>query len=51
MTLRAAFVRLLSGDETEVVVECRQCGSNLPLNADECSECGSDEIGRYRISG
>ena len=32
-------------------MECRQCGANLSADADECPDCGSDEIERYRISG
>jgi uncharacterized OB-fold protein len=50
MSVRAVLTRLLSGDDTEVVVECRQCGTNLSPDADECPDCGSEEIGRYRIS-
>jgi predicted RNA-binding Zn-ribbon protein involved in translation (DUF1610 family) len=51
MGVRAVLARLFSGDDTEVVVECRQCGANLSTDAHECPDCGSDEIGRYRISG
>jgi predicted RNA-binding Zn-ribbon protein involved in translation (DUF1610 family) len=50
MGVRAVLARLLSGDESDVVVECRQCGANLSPDTDECPECGSEEIGRYRIS-
>lgn len=50
MGVRTVLTRLLPGDNTEVVWECRQCGTNLSPGADECPDCGSDEIGRYRIS-
>lgn len=49
MSVRAVLSRLLSSDGTEVVVECRQCGANLSPDAEECPECGSDEIVRHRI--
>lgn len=50
MGARAVLAWLLPGDESDVVVECRQCGTNLSPDTDECPECGSVEIGRYRIS-
>jgi hypothetical protein len=50
MGVHAVLSRLLSGDETDVVIECRQCGTNLTPDTDECPECESDEIGHYRIS-
>ncbi len=50
MSVRTVLTRLLSGDETEVVVECRQCGENLASSTDECPTCGSTEIERFYIS-
>jgi rRNA maturation endonuclease Nob1 len=50
MSVRAVLAQLLPGDEPEVVVECRHCGTKLPPDADQCPDCGSDEIGHHRIS-
>jgi len=50
MSVRTVLTRLLPSDETEVVVECRQCGENLASNADECPTCGSAGIERFQIS-
>lgn len=50
MSVRTVLAQLLPGDEVEVVVECRHCGTTLSDNADECPECDSNEIGQYRIS-
>lgn len=50
MSVRTVLTRLLPGDETEVVVECRQCGENLASDTDECLKCGSDEVERFQIS-
>ena len=50
MSVRTVLTRLLPGDETEVVVEGRQCGENLASGADECPQCGSDEIEHFQIS-
>lgn len=49
MSVRTILARLLSTGKTEMVVECRQCGTNISSDTDECPECGSDEIGCYRI--
>jgi len=49
MSVRALLGRLLSSDGTVVVVECRQCGANLTPDADECPECESNDLVRYRI--
>jgi ribosomal protein L37E len=51
MSVRTVLTRLLPGDEPEVVVECRQCGETLELEADRCSGCGSNEFERFQISG
>lgn len=50
MGARAVLAWLLPDDESDVVVECRQCRTNLSPDTDECPECGSVDIGRYRIS-
>ena len=50
MSVRTILARLLPGDGTEVVVECRQCGEDLASGADECLKCGSDEIEHFQIS-
>jgi hypothetical protein len=44
MSVRTVLTRLLPGDETEVVMGCRQCGENLTSDADGYPNCGSDEI-------
>jgi len=49
MGIRGAFARLLPGDRTVVVVECRQCGATVDPAADQCPECGAIEICRYEI--
>lgn len=49
MSVRALVARLLSAENPERVAECRQCGTNVSSDTDECPECGSDEIGCYRI--
>jgi len=50
MSVRTVLARLLPGDETEVVIECRQCGTNLESEVNECPKCGSEEIERFQIS-
>ncbi len=50
MSIRTVLTRLLPSDETEIVVECRQCGGNLGPGADKCPTCGSDEIEHFQIS-
>lgn len=32
-----------------VVVECRQCGTNVSQEVEECPQCGSGEIARYEM--
>ncbi len=50
MSVRAVLNRLLSDYDPEVVVECRHCGTNLSPDANQCPNCGSDEIAYHRIS-
>ena len=42
--------RMLRQSDQEVVVECRQCGSNVDPGADSCPVCDSAEIAEYDIS-
>lgn len=34
---------------TDVVYECRRCGTTLGSELDECSLCGTSEVVRYEI--
>lgn len=49
MGVRGVLTRLLPGDGTIVVVECRQCGNSVEPGTDQCPECGASEICRYEI--
>ena len=49
MGIRGAFARLLPGEGTVVVVECRQCGTTVNPATDQCPECEATEICRYEI--
>jgi len=49
MSVRAVLARILPDYDSEVVVECRHCGTNLSPDADQCPDCGSSEIASYRI--
>ena len=42
--------RMLGQSDPELVVECRQCGSNVDSGAEACPVCDSTEIARYDIS-
>jgi predicted Zn-ribbon and HTH transcriptional regulator len=42
--------RVLRQSDRELVVECRQCGSNVDPGADSCPVCDSTEIAQYDIS-
>lgn len=50
MSLRSVLTGLLPGDTTEVVIECRQCGTTVEAETDTCPECGATEFSRYVIS-
>lgn len=42
--------RLLSGgDDTEVLVECRNCGRTLDEDAAVCPACEATEFARYEV--
>jgi predicted Zn-ribbon and HTH transcriptional regulator len=43
--------RVLGQSGRELIVECRQCGSNVDPDADSCPVCDSTEIAQYDISG
>jgi len=42
--------RMLGQSDRELVVECRQCGSNVDPGAESCPVCNSTEIAQYDIS-
>ena len=42
--------RMLQHSNQELVVECRQCGSNVDPAAESCPVCDSTEIAEYDIS-
>jgi uncharacterized OB-fold protein len=49
MGVRTVLARLLAGDDTDVVVECRQCGTSVSPQTEECPDCGGTEFIRYEI--
>jgi hypothetical protein len=50
MILIETVKRVLGQSDRELVVECRQCGSNVDPEAESCPVCNSTEIARYDIS-
>jgi len=36
--------------QTEVVYECRRCGTTVDSNTETCPTCGADAIAQHRIS-
>jgi uncharacterized OB-fold protein len=50
MTMIETVKRVLGQSNRELVVECRQCGSNVDPGAESCPVCSSTEIARYDIS-
>jgi rRNA maturation endonuclease Nob1 len=48
MGIRTVLMRLFSNN-SNVIGECRRCGANVKPDTDECPECGSNEVGRYRV--
>ena len=42
--------RVLGQSDRELVVECRQCGSNVDPSVESCPACSSTEIAQYDIS-
>jgi uncharacterized OB-fold protein len=51
MSVRTILTQFFVGDEADVITECRDCGTSVSSETDRCPECGSSEIGRYRIQG
>ncbi len=49
MSVRTVITRLLPGDGTVVVVECRNCGATVESETEECPDCGTSEFVRYEI--
>lgn len=49
MSLRAIIAKLLLGDGSTVVVECRQCGTTVAPENDVCPECEASEFSEYDI--
>jgi rubrerythrin len=47
VSIRASLRRLLG--EASVVYECRECGTTLEYDAEECPSCGSGAISRYDL--
>ena len=47
---RMGLLRVLRGGadgETSTLYECRNCGTKLPPDVDECPDCESTEIACY----
>ena len=42
--------RVLGQSDQELVVECRQCSSNVDPGAESCPVCSFTEIAQYDIS-
>ena len=42
--------RVLGQSDRELVVECRQCDSNVDPGAESCPVCSSTEIAQYDVS-
>jgi uncharacterized OB-fold protein len=40
---------LLGGKRSEVVTECRNCGTPVEPNARDCPTCGAADLVRYEI--
>jgi rubrerythrin len=49
MSVRTVITRLLPGDGTEVIIECRNCGTTVERETEECPDCGASEFVRYEI--
>ena len=50
MIMLETVKRVLGQSDSELVVECRQCGSKVDPDAESCPVCHSTEIARYDIS-
>jgi predicted nucleic-acid-binding Zn-ribbon protein len=49
MGVGGILTRLLPGNRTVVVVECRRCGAAIDPEMDQCPECGTTEFSKYEI--
>jgi len=49
MGIRGIVARLLSGDGTVVVIECRRCGASVGPETERCPECGGTEFSQYEL--
>lgn len=47
-TIATVFTRVTGG--TDVLYECRDCGTNLEADAASCSTCGSTAVAVYEFS-
>jgi len=44
------LTHLFGGAETDLIIECRRCGTTLESgDVERCSECGSSEIATYQL--
>jgi len=42
--------QLIGGpDSSDVLFECRNCGTSLAPESEHCPECGSDAVVRYEL--
>ncbi|SEO75216.1 hypothetical protein SAMN05216388_101838 [Halorientalis persicus] len=49
MGVRTVITGLLPGGGSDVVVECRNCGTTVSPGTDACPDCGRDQFCRYEI--
>jgi uncharacterized OB-fold protein len=49
MGVRTVLTRLLPGSGSNVVVECRNCGTSVSPGTEECPDCGDTEFSQYEI--
>ena len=42
--------RMLGQSDRKIVVECRQCSSNVDPGAESCPVCESTEIAQYDVN-
>jgi rubrerythrin len=47
-TLRSLLRHVFSSET--VLYECRNCGSTLEAETEQCSECGAFEVASYRFT-
>ena len=49
MSVRTVLTRLLPSGGSNVIVECRHCGTDVSPETEECPGCGASEFARYEI--